>query len=66
MDILILPYVATQITVPRSKLSMLLFGSNVGAAMEPFGRAPRADSPLNLAGALPNSFSERSDPLLIP
>jgi hypothetical protein len=31
-----------------------------------FGRAPRADSLLNSARALPNSFSERSDSLLIP
>jgi hypothetical protein len=30
-----------------------------------FGRAPRADSLLNPARALPNSFSERSDSLLI-
>jgi hypothetical protein len=30
-----------------------------------FGRASEADSLLNLAGALPNSFLERSDSLLI-
>ena len=29
-----------------------------------FGRAPRADFLLNSAGALPNSYSERSDYLL--
>jgi hypothetical protein len=30
-----------------------------------FGRAPKADSVLNLVRALPNNFSERSDSLLI-
>jgi len=43
------------------KIIIFSFAKSYGA----FGRAPRADSLLNLVGALPNNFLERSGSMLI-